>query len=202
MSHLEDIGDCIVLNREPRGESSIMFTCLSQKYGLLYLIKRVSSSKTAQLPDIFDNIKANCKNADSNKNLKFLSDFEIIKRRRAIAVNYDAFVSASKITEIVIRNAKNIEDISTLYNRTIKALDALESSSPPNIVLIKFLYTLAKSEGYAVIEDFYKKLPEVQARLFAIIIKLPSKELVEFEGRCVDLAEDFSRWIYSETDII
>ena len=63
------------------------------------------------------------------------------------------------------------------------------------------MYLLARDEGYAVKEDFVRRLGQSNAELFGILIKNPSSELREFKSRSVDMLEKLCDWIYSSTDI-
>ena len=194
-------GKCIVLERQTRGEKHLLLACLSQSLGLMYIMKRLSNSKTSPLPDLFDDIDG-FTYISSEQSPKFLHDFQIIKRRLNLIKRYDAFQIASEIADKIIKNARNIEDIPRLYFYAHKAIDALDSLLSPQAVRIKFLYALTKQEGYPVIEDFYENLSKPMQQLFAYIVKTPTKDMPEIDSRAEAIADKFVDWIKFNTDII
>ena len=165
-------GKCIVLDRQTRGEKHLLLACLSQSLGLIYIMKRLSNSKTSPLPDLFDDIDG-FTYISSEQSPKFLHDYD-----------------------------RNIEDIPRLYFYAHKAIDALDSLLSPQAVRIKFLYALTKQEGYPVIEDFYENLSKPMQQLFAYIVKTPTKDMPEIDSRAEAIADKFVDWIKFNTDII
>lgn len=192
--------DITVLNRDLRGESSLYIEAFSAKEGYLALIKRVSAKKTTSLPDIFDDIEAALTPADSG-DLKFVGEFEIKRRRTAIASNYESFEDAVAIVETVRKNGRHIEDCAKLSTRLRRALDAIDSGLPSPIVRLKFLYLLARDEGYAVREDFFAHLSEIDKKLFLVLVKTPVAELLDFKSHSRGMLEKLVDWVNASTDI-
>lgn len=193
--------DCAtVLDTQIRGESSLQIAAYSPEHGLFRASKRISAKRTGALPDIFDDISLDCE-AASPSALKFVREFSRTKRRAGIAESYDAFEQASLIAQTVLKNGGHIEDSRSLSNRLRLSLDAIDAGRPPVSVRLKFMYLLARDEGYPVREDFYRKLPPPQKELFSTLVKTPSEELRELESRARDMLEKLCRWIYAETDI-
>ena len=194
--------DCTtVLDREIRGESSVYITAYDSSLGLMRLMKKCSAKKTAYLPDLFDDISVNGE-MHSPTALKFVRDFTIHKRRSEIATNYNAFEQACLIALTVAKNGTHIEDSARLSNQLRMALDAIANGANGEIVRLKFMYLLAKNEGYAVKEDFYARLPQPKKDLFSALIKSPASELKEFSTRVSPILESYLNWLYSNTDII
>ena len=201
MSQSFDIQNATVLTREIRGEDLLYIVALSQNCGIVQMMKKISAKKTAQMPDIFDDINV-LADADSQSALKFMREVDIIKRRTSIGSNYECFNHASMIAECALKNGRNIEDFTTLSARLKKALDALATNLPPAAIHLKFLYLLVRDEGYAVREDFYEKLTSPKKNLFAVIIKTPSENLREFESRTEEMLDNLNGWILNNTDIL
>ena len=194
--------DCAtVLDREIRGESSVYITAFAHDIGLMRMMKKCSAKRTAYLPDLFDDISVSGE-MQSPTSLKFARDFEIIKRRNEIATNYNSFEQACQISIAVAKNGVHIEDTAKLSNNLRSALDAIANGASAEIVRLKFMYLLAKNEGYPVKEDFYARLPQPQKELFSILIKNPASELKEYATRTTPILETYLNWLYSNTDII
>ena len=196
-----EIVQATVLDREVRGENSVFITAFAENCGLVQMMKKASAKKTSQIPDFFDDISAFAQ-ADSPTSLKFMRDFETIKQRKNIAASYECFSSASNLTQCAVKNGRHIEDCGLFSRRLKRALDALAAEMSPPIVEIKFLYLLARDEGYAVREDFYAGLPPEKKLLFAEILKFPPSELGGFSRRAESLLELFKMWIAANTDLI
>ncbi len=195
------IENATIVDKEMRGESSLYITALSPELGLIRMMKKISSKKTGTLPDLFDDISAVGETPSPNS-IKFLREFSILKHRDGIARSYDSFEQASMLSLTITKNANHIEDTRTLSERLRAALDSIANGAPPQIVRLKFLFLLARDEGYPVKEDFYPKLLLPQRELFSTIIKTPSSKLEEFKTRANDLLEKFTSWIRINTDII
>lgn len=196
-----EISQATVLDREIRGESSVLITVFSQNCGLVQMMKRASSKKTSQIPDLFDDISAFAQ-ADSPSSLKFVRDFEILKHREGIAASYETFESASNLARCAVKNGRHMEDCVLFSRRLGRALDALAAGMAPPVVEIKFFYLLARDEGYAVREDFYTGLSPEKMGLFAEILKTPPSGLSGLKPRAEDLLARLKVWIEANTDLI
>lgn len=97
-----------------------------------------------------------------------MRDFEVLRHREGIAASYETFEAASNLAGCTAKNGRHIEDCGLFSRRLKRALDALSVGMPPPIVEIKFLYLLARDEGYAVREDFYAGLASDKKRIFPI----------------------------------
>ena len=194
--------DITVLRRDLRGESSLYIEAFSGKLGLLCVIKRISSKKTSVLPDIFDDIDAVLNSASGGGGLKFLGDFEILRRRTRIAANYEAFDDAACLADVALKNGRHVEDTSKFSIRLRKSFDAIDAGNPSAIVRLKFLYLFARDEGYPVKEDFFAGLSGVEKRLFAALVRTPSAELFELKAHSRGMLEKFLEWLERSTDII
>ena len=200
MKHAFETENATVINRENRGESSIYITAFCAASDIIQLMKRVSAKNTSQLPDLFDDIDVKAESQTPN-GLKFLRDFEIIKRRINIGKSYESFSHASLIASVVSANGRNIEDAARLSFRLRHALDALDNGVPPEPVRLKFMFLMARDEGYPIKEDFFENLSAAKREMFATLIRTPSADLREFRSRAADMLESMCAWIYSNTDI-
>lgn len=192
--------DLTVLYRDLRGESSLYLETFSAKNSIVAVVKRISAKKTSALPDVFDDIDASLNPSDSG-GLKFLGEFEIARRRAGIAARYESFEDAAAIVNLVRHNGRHIEDCAKLSARLRRSLDAIDAGLPSAVVRIKFLYLLARDEGYPVREDFFEKLSDIEKKLFVLIVKTPSAELSDFKAHSRGMLEKLERWTAEFTDI-
>jgi len=199
-----DISTATVLGKEVRGEDMLHVTAFSDTLGALLFIKKISSQKTSQQPDLFDDISgtADAPQSAEGSTLRFLRDFEITRRRAGIAKSYDALEQASMLAQCAAKNGRHVENCAKLSARLRRALDAMDAGAPPHVVSLKFMYLFARDEGYPIIEDFFNGLSEPKRALFSALVKTPAGECAELSTRAVDMLEEMCRWIYAETDII
>ncbi len=195
-----DIRCATVLNRESRGENSLLLAAFSDSSGLCRMVKRMSAKSTSAAPDIFDDFSAK---ADSRgcSSPPFLGEFEITAHRGRIASNYDSFVHASEICKCVLKNGAHAEDSAGLSALLRRALDAVERGASAKIVRLKFMYLYALGGGYPVKEDFLASLPPWRAEIFSRAVKTPADGCALTDGETESLLENFLSWIRSGTDI-
>lgn len=193
----------IILDRESRGENGVMLTALSPEHGLVYLFKRISAKKTSLVPDIFCEISAQTQVPQTAENglVHFVKDFSSVKSRDKISLSYEKLCDASEIASVVKLNGANIDETSLLFDLLGKALDGVAEFENTAAVKIKFLYVLAKEQGYAVKEDFFSRLSQTDKAAFAKILKTPVAEL-SADAATQRLYEALRRWTAENTDIV
>lgn len=193
----------IILDRESRGENGVMLTALSPERGLVYLFKRISAKKTSLVPDIFCEISAQTQVPQTTENglVHFVKDFSSVKSRDKISLSYEKLCDASEIASVVKLNGANIDETSMLFDLLGKALDGVAEFENTAAVKIKFLYVLAKEQGYAVKEDFFSRLSQTDKAAFAKILKTPVAEL-SADAATQRLYEALRRWTAENTDIV
>ncbi len=189
-----------MLDREVRGESSLYLSVFSDSLGFCCTIKRMSGKLTSIAPDIFDDISAKANSVESDSP-KFLGEFEILKRRGKIALNYDSFMQASEVCKCVLKNGRHIEDAPKLSRLLRRTLDAIDMGAPAIIARLKFMYLFARGEGYPVKEDFIASLSRDNAEMFMEAIRTPAADCTGLSENMGGLPEKFFMWIRSNTDI-
>ncbi len=194
----------IIVDRQNRGETSIMLTAFSAEEGLIYLFKRMSAKKTSLVPDLFDEINCQTKPPEASKStsIHFLQSFDILKQRMGISTSYDKLCVSSEIAQIIKANGENIEERKSLFDLLKKTFDAIENSQNLKAIQIKFLYLLTKEQGYAIKEDFFQSLSNNDKTTFAYILKTPAQLLTEYIQQTENLYVMLKRWIQTNTDII
>lgn len=196
-----NIAQASVLKCEQRGENLLYIVLFCPECGIVDVIKRVSKKKSAQIPDIFDEISAELESAKSGS-LKFMRSFDILKKRRGIARSYEALTHASSIAECVLSNARNIEDCAKISSLLKSSLDAIDSLNAPAAARLKFIYVFARDEGYPVIEDFFNSLKNEDRQNFAFIIKTAVSELEKFDAIAEAHIAPLENWVRLNTDIL
>ena len=202
-----------VLDKLLTGESSLRLRIYCPNLGLALLVKRVSSKKTTVLPDIFDDISLTAR-VPSMGDVLFPNEYETLTSRMSLSKDYGAFLHASEICALVIKNGAHIENANRLHARIRGALDSMANGALPETVHLKFLYLLVRDEGYPVHEDFLKKFSGSQKAAFCEIISTPPPKRKDapggdseprlrgiLEGSTAFL-EALSNWAIRCTDII
>ena len=190
----------IVLQKEFRGESGILFKVFSKVDGIVALYKRVSQKKAASLPDYFDEVCFEVQKAKSG-NMLFASEYDILVRRTELAKRYEAYECAAKLALCCARNGAYLENFEPLYESFEAALNALISGADAAVCELKFMYLFARNEGYAIREDFFANLDNESRGIFKQILLSPSKALDLPASDARGLLDAMLAWIAENTDI-
>ncbi|MDX8415276.1 hypothetical protein [Intestinicryptomonas porci] len=189
----------IVLDKSLRGESGILFKIFSEEEGLRVLYKRAGQKKTSHLPDLFDEICAECEKSKTGDML-FLKDFELLKSHSEIANNYDSFKTACEISKCALKNAAYLEEFSKFHKILAASFDAINSGADAQCVFIKYLYVFMRSEGYPIKEDFAASLTLGEFETLKEILSTPALQLKSKDAEPV--LKKMQNWIKSNTSVI
>ena len=191
----------IILDKQPRAESSLFITAFSQEEGLVFVYKKMSSKKTSFAPDLFDEISCQVQMPNSETAVRFLKDFDVKKHRQGLSASYEKLCAASEISEIVKLNGAHIDETQTLAELLSITFDSIETAQNLDAVKIKFLYLLAKNQGYPVKEDFFASLPASEKSDFAEILKTPILQLSDKIQQAQRLYKILKYWVQENTDL-
>lgn len=195
----------LILDREPRANNALMLSALSRERGLVFLFKKMSAKKTSIAPDLFEEISALAQMptmAEETAPVFFISEFDSVKSRRDISTSYEKLKTASQIADMVKSNGTDMGETAAMFDFVSKALDSIVSSQNLDAVRLKFIYLLAKAQGYPVREDFFRRLSPSDRNGFCLMLKTPSAELggqLEEARRLLDM---LTRWTLENTDIV
>ncbi len=192
----------IVLDKEKRGETSVLLTAFSSEEGLVVMFKKMSSKKTSLVPDLFDEISCQVQLPEANASINFLQQFDILEHRESIGISYEKLCCACELTSIVKLNGAHIYEKQSLFSLLSKALESIEKSTSLAEIKIKFLYLLVKEQGYPIKEDFFKSLPEEDKNKFASILKTPISSESTSDNNAEKLYNALKYWVQTQTDII
>ncbi len=202
-SHFEIEG--VVLDRQEKGENSLLFRIFSPKRGLIAAMRKVSATKTSVLPDLFDQCSFELApfGSDENADLFALKDFSVAERMEGIPKDYACFSAAARICLWVEKNGRYSENPKDFYRVIVGALEALNTGANADLVLLKFLYVFCRDEGYAVKEDFFPSLGSGDADILRLALKTPSKDLGSLkESDFARLLKRLEIWTAANTDIL
>lgn len=189
----------IVLDKSLRGESGILFKIFSEEAGLCVLYKRVGQKKTSHLPDLFDEICAECEKSKTG-DMFFLKDFELLKSHPQIARDYESFQIACEISKCAFKNAAYLEEFSNFHKILAASFGAINSGADALCVFIKYLYVFMRSEGYPIKEDFAASLTIGEFETLKEILSTPALQLKS--RNAAPLLKKMQNWIISNTSVI
>lgn len=197
---MSEIKTGIVLEKTLKGESGVIFKIFSREDGIVFVYKRISKKKTADLADYFDEVSIQTQKAKMGDML-FASEFEVLKSRIELAKDYEAFECASKLAIYCIKNSAYLENFEYLYDNLIAALNALMLGANKTACELKFMYLFARNEGYAIKENFFINLDLSEQKIFREILLTASKDLKLPESQTLPILNKMLLWISENTDI-
>ncbi|EDY85179.1 hypothetical protein VDG1235_4814 [Verrucomicrobiia bacterium DG1235] len=172
------VADAIVLKLSPTGEKFTQVRLLSPEIGLLSLLKRNRAKTSSFSIDLFDQGEAHIdhKPGESSNN-GFLTDFIVSKKRSGIGKSYRSLQAASWLSSLLLANPLHEGNQEDTFHLAQKAYDSLSEGLPPQSIMLKTLYLFARDEGYPVVEDWARKLPESLSRNAATLLNTPLSEI-------------------------
>ena len=194
----------LVLQKEPSGESFLKLHLLGPELGCQLCLKRVASRSrsTKSAPDLFDTAEVQ---VDTSKHgtAQFVGEYEIIRRRSEIGLNYRALGHASDFSKLLVLNGSHMGDLPALYQLAERSMDAFAERLEPSVVYLKSLFLLLKDEGYPVRESWWPNLPARLRELSRKLLSEPSPESLSPEARkcCGASTQNLIHWLRRETDL-
>jgi len=182
MAMLPEREEILVLTREVSGESGWLFRILTRQSGVLSAYKRVSNKRASQIPDLFDHAEIGYELSDNN--MAFLSEYGVIAQHTSIATDYKAFEAACWFSKMLSQNMPYGDDgRGEVFEIAITAFAAWNSQKLPQVVLLKSLYLLMKSEGYPVKQEWIESLAKQDRKSTAYILNTPIIDIdIDIDG--------------------
>ena len=182
--------EVIVLARgEPR-ESCTPYTLLCPEHGVLPAQQRRGKGAGGPALDLFDGASLTLAGDDAGGPW-FVREARIDARRPGIAARYEALRLASRLTAMIARNPLAEEGRAAVHALTGRALDAM--AAHPGLaeaVYLKFCYSFARDEGYAVRQHW---LAELHGALRAEAEALLTRPLAELAAQAPDAVAETHR---------
>jgi recombinational DNA repair protein (RecF pathway) len=195
----------LVLRKQLSGESFLKLHLLGPELGCQLCLKRVATknhSKSAP-PDLFDSAEVRLDNS-RHGTARFVGEYEIIRRRSEIGLNYRTLRHASDLGNLLILNGTHIGDLPTFYQLAERSLDAFAEGREPSVVYLKCVFLLLKDEGYPVRESWWPSVPSELRALTRALLAEPSPASLAPETRasCEAATRNLLLWLRRETDLI
>lgn len=194
----------LVLRKEPSGESFLKLHLLGPELGCQLCLKRVATKNrsTKAAPDLFDTAEVRL---DTSKygTAQFVAEYEVIRRRSEIGLNYRALQLASSLSKLLIANGGHMADLPALYQLAERSMDAFAERLEPSVVFLKGLFLLLKDEGYPVRESWWPDLPGQVRQHTRELLRQPSPASLppEVRNSCEAATQNLLHWLRRETDL-
>ena len=150
--------EVLVLSRGVPRESCTPLTLLCPENGVIQAQQRRGKGAGGPALDLFDSAALTLAGEDGG-HLWFVREAEVRQRRQGIALRYEALQLASKLCALLVRNQLPDDGRAAIHALAGRALDAIENHPAlAEMVYLKFLYRLARDEGYAVRQQWLAEL--------------------------------------------
>ena len=187
---------CLILGREPSGESHLLLSVLESEHGLIRCLIRSRTSGKAERPDLFDEAEITLEPAKGGAN-RFARDYRLVRRLSGIGQSHGALERASRLANLLRRNPPPPESTAVAYQIVRETLSAMATRPRPDAAYVKALWLLLKDGGWPVEADWLGRLG-AQAAVAASVLgtALDAQTATEAEVRA--LSEDLERWAAGE----
>ncbi len=196
--------EALVLKTEPSGESFIKLYVLSVESGIFLCMKRVSKkANSSTIPDLFDTAVILLETSQQGT-MRFVKEYQLRQRRDVIGQNYRSLRSASRLSQLLVKNASHMPESEWLFRLTERAFDAFAAGKAPDVVLLKSLYLLLKDEGYPVRESWWPTLRADLRETAKCLLSEPSPVHIgkPEQNTCERIEEHLTQWMRHQTDLI
>jgi len=196
--------EALVLKTESSGESFLKLHLLTVESGIFLCLKRLSKKPgTSTTPDLFDQAAILLETSQQGT-MRFVKDYQLIRRREAIGQSYRSLRHASRLSQLLVSNGAHMPESEQLFELTARAFDAFAAGKAPEVVLLKSLYLLLKDEGYPVRESWWPTLRMDLREAAKRILRAPSPAQIETTERetCERIEQHLTLWMRHHTDLI
>ena len=191
---------CLVLGREPSGESHVLLTLLEPTDGILRCLARASRRAGATQPDLFDEAEVTLERASGGAN-RFVREYRPLQRQPGIGRNHAALERASRLAGVVRRNPPPPESAPVAFEIVREGLAAMAGRPRPDAAYLKALWLLLKDGGWPVEAHWLSRLGARRAAA-AGVLSLPLDAQVAEPAAVADLAADLERWAVGEVHYV
>lgn len=191
---------CLVLGRDPSGESHSLLTVLEPAEGLLRCLLRTHRGKTATLPDLFDEGELTLERAKEG-GVRFASDYRLLTRRAACGRDHRTLERACRLAAMIRKNPPPPESAEVCYRIALETFDAMAARPRADCAYFKSLFLMLKDGGWGVNEQWLTQLGDRQPLAVAILSQ-PLDAQSMGEETVAALATDLERWAVGEAHFI
>ena len=196
--------EALVLKTEASGESFIKLYVITAESGIFLCMKRVpKKANSSTIPDLFDTAAILLETSQQGT-MRFVKEYQLRQRRDVIGQNYRSLRSASRLSQLLVKNASHMPESEWLFRLTERAFDAFAAGKAPDVVLLKSLYLLLKDEGYPVRESWWPTLRADLRETAKCLLSEPSPLHIgkPQQKTCEPIEEHLTQWMRHQTDLI
>lgn len=191
---------CLVLGREPSGESHLLLTLLEPGEGILRCLARASRRPGATQPDLFDEAEVTLERASGGAN-RFVREYRPTHRHPGIGRSHAALERASRLAGVVRRNPPPPESAPVAFEIVRETLDAMGSRPRPDAAYLKALWLLLKDGGWPVEAHWLARLGNRRAAAAAVLSQPLDAQVAE-AATVGELSADLERWAVGEVHYV
>lgn len=191
---------CLVLGREPSGESHLLLSLLDAEEGLVRCLLRSRAGGKAERPDLFDEAEVTLESAKGGSN-RFARDFRLLRRLAGLGRSPAALERASRLANLVRRNPPPPESAVVAYQIVRESLNAMATRPRPDAAYLKALWLLLKDGGWPVEADWLGRLG-VRAALATSVLGAPLDAQTAGPAEVAGLSEELERWAAGEVHYV
>lgn len=191
---------CLVLGRDPSGESHVLLTLLEPAEGLFRCLLRARGGKGVTTPDLFDEGEIGLERARDG-GTRFARDYRLLTRRTGLARNHQTLERASRLAAMLRRNPPPPESAEVCYRIALETFDAMAARPRPDCAYFKSLWLILKDGGWGVHEQWFTRLGARQAAAAAILGQALDAQTTD-ETTVAALSVDLEHWSAGEAHFI
>lgn len=184
----------IILDKLQIGEDLLKLSCIQEEGFCTVFLKK--GLKRALGFDLFDSVEIST--SVNKQNAPFIREVQLLKSRRSISADYEAFQAACDIASFINKNASWMDENGERYQLVGNSLDALLGGKHCAIIYLKFLFKLSDMEGYPVRQEWFNSLSNKS--LAKSILVNPTPIHCEVGDLLDELRYSLNYWLKSSTD--
>jgi hypothetical protein len=191
---------CLILGRDPSGESHFLLTYLEPAEGLMRCLLRARGGKGATTPDLFDEGELTLERAKDG-GTRFAREYRLLTRRAGLARHHRTLERASRLAGMLRKNPPPPESAEVCYRIALETFDAMAARPRPDCAYFKSLWLILKDGGWGVHEQWFTRLGGRQAAAAAILGQ-PLDAQTTDEETVAALTTDLERWAAGEAHFV
>ena len=191
---------CLVLGRDPSGESHSLLTLLEPAEGIVRCLIRTQRGNGTTLPDLFDEGEVSLERAKDG-GIRFARDYRLLTRRAGLARDHRTLERACRLASMLRKNPPPPESAEVCYRIALETFDAMAARPRADCAYFKSLWLMLKDGGWGVHEQWFTRLGARQAHAAAILSQ-PLDGQTTDEETVAKLATDLERWAAGEAHFV
>ena len=191
---------CLVLGRDPSGESHVLLTLLEPAEGIVRCLLRARGAKGATTPDLFDEGEIALERAKDG-GTRFARDYRLLTRRAGLARDHRTLERACRLAAMLRKNPPPPESAEVCYRIALETFDAMAARPRADCAYFKSLWLILKDGGWGVHEQWFTRLGARQAGAAAILGQ-PLDAQTTDEETVAALSTDLERWAAGEAHFV